>query len=233
MGRREVGEYLRAVKLGSGGEWLCLHTCEDLAMDTPRVGRARNDHYYNSEYARRQLWVRLCEPPGGATTAYFLREVLADETAVLDLKDVGEVDESAEVIPVEAWAEKSGKAGAAAEKEKEKEGSAAFTGDLFDKPFVPRMEDADAEDDEAAEEARLVVRDIKAGREDPVLAALHAAALAAQERVTEGSKIPVGAVVEVTGLMSRVGMQYNGVTGVVVTSSQNGRQGVRLDAPLR
>ena len=39
-GRRQKGEYLRAVKVQTeedGGEWLCLDPCEDTAMDLPRA----------------------------------------------------------------------------------------------------------------------------------------------------------------------------------------------------
>ena len=86
-------------------------------------------------------------------------------------------------------------------------------------------------------EDNALIKSLIAGGEDPVLAQLREAAAALEAQAWDGSVsssgIPIGSAVEVTGLRSRSGIQYNGVTGVVVAPIEGGRQGIRLDAPFR
>ena len=63
-GRRSQGEYLRGERMATqedGSQWLCLDACEDLSMDLPRgrQAHASMNAYYNAEYAKRGLWVRI------------------------------------------------------------------------------------------------------------------------------------------------------------------------------
>lgn len=192
-GSRECGEYVRGVKLSPCGEWLCLDSSEDTANPTHRRG---GHQYYNAEFSRRQVWVRLCND-----SETFLEEVNSDDTAVLN--------------DGEAYVD-SGLDGSGS------------TGDLIDKPFIPRMEDGDSA--EVAEDTLAV---LGSGEEDPLLKHIKEVTSA---MVDKRGGVPVGAVVEVQGLRSRAGMGYNGVTGVVVSAvyaGSGGRQGVRLDAPFR
>lgn len=236
-GTRKAGEYVRGVKLGSGGDWLCLDSSEDLEVTNASrgPGSPRMDHFYNAEYSRRQLWVRIYAVD--CPSSSFLEEVPAEETAVFDLTAVGDMgdeetkggDVDAELLSMKDRAQKDGTRSSS-----EPSGGKGLTGDLFDKPFVPRMEDGGSTElDPVTQEAIAVLRDVKAGLEDPMLVTLREAAAAAQTALLRSSEVPLGAVVEVSGLRSRVGEQYNGITGVVVTPPQAGRQGVRLDAPMR
>lgn len=225
-GTRTAGEFLRAVKVGVGGEWICLDVCEDLS-----AGSARNfsSRYYRADHARRELWVRRTAVDNGssffagtdsgvAAGTVLLEEVHANDTAVLDLSAVGD--------PV--GCEGDGDASTTATHVN------GMTGDFMDKPFVPRMEDAssssEAEAAEAASEHGLVLGLVADGQEDPALLVVHAERAKALVR----GGFPVGTAVEICGLQSRAAQQYNGVTGVVVTrvKAESGKQGVRLDAPF-
>ncbi len=73
-----------------------------------------------------------------------------------------------------------------------KEVSKGFSGDLFDKPFVPRMDDGSS-----ADSSRALVEAL--GEEDPNLAAVCAAAA----NVSKCTQIPIGSAVEIEGLKSR------------------------------
>ena len=223
VGRREKGEYIRGVKLGGDGEWLRLDASEDLAMNVGSragVGRSRMDQFYNAEFARRQVWVRLCG--SGALGAVYLEEVKAEETAVLDLRGVGD----AAVVDNDGASVDNRIENVDGNNESEAGGGSGMTGDLFDKPFIPRMEDGDGESSNAT--GVLATYDLSSSAEDPALESVRKAAAAGQL-----NELPIGATVEVAGLKTRSGMPYNGVTGVVVTGLDNDRQGVRLDAPFR
>jgi hypothetical protein len=244
LGRRSVGEYVRGVELSVGGEWLRLDSAEDNA---PR--RGGSSRYYNAEFARKQVWVRVQEGSGeaspvpgnsskgsgrsGSMPRQYLEEVPAEETAVLELKGVGDLyDDEQEAAGGAAAPAAAGGDTAVAARAKEAAGGDGLTGDLFDKPFVPRMEDASEACAQTAAEAAALLSSIKSGEQDPSMQAIQAAATAATQAVVP---VPVGAAVQITGLRSRSGAQYNGVTGVVMgpIDGETGRQGVRLDAPFR
>jgi hypothetical protein len=213
-GNRIAGEYLRGVKLGSEGDWLCLEAMEDTSM---QGGRGRSDRFYNAQYSQRQLWVRVCSGLG-QPIATFLEEVRADDSAVLNLKGVGDADlEESDA----ATANSDPTSTAAA---KESAGGKGLIGDLFDRPFVPRMEEG--ESSAAADFSRDA--ETLSRESDSLLTTLGQSG-----SVVSGNGIPIGAIVEVAGLKSRGGMQYNGVVGVVVSALEGGRQGVRLEAPFR
>jgi hypothetical protein len=148
-----------------------------------------------------------------------VEEVECTDSAVLDLKGVGD-KRSAEEEEVSCSSE--------VEAEGEPAGGEGLTGDYFDKPFVPRMEDASADstgiDDVMSDDTiQALIQDSTSG--------------GTGTRPDEGCAVcvPVGSAVLVAGLTSRAGMQYNGVTGVVMSEPDpvTGRQGVRLDAPFR
>jgi tetratricopeptide (TPR) repeat protein/cell division protein FtsN len=199
-GTRAAGEFVRAVKIGVGGDWICLDVCEDLSAGTARNYSSR---YYRADYARRELWVRR-SAEGAAADEVLLEEVSADDTAVMGLSAVGdELDADGEVV-------------------------GGMTGDFMDKPFVPRVEDA--ESPEAAAEHELVLGAVAEGQEDPALAVVRAE----QARAVVRGGFPIGTVVEINGLKSRAAQQFNEVMGVVVTrvKAESGKQGVRLEAPF-
>lgn len=122
-----------------------------------------------------------------------LEEVSAEDTAVLDAK----------ILSYESPA-------------LGEDGQSMPLDDLFDRPFIPRMEDGDAQphgsvasvtDDE-------VISTIQAEKSFPVV-----------------KGIPLGVTVELAGLTSCDKMQYNGVTAVVISPIAHGTQAVRLDLP--
>lgn len=198
-GRREVGEYVRGIKLTTGGDWLCLDACEDLAVSSRS---SRGGRYFNADYSRRQLWVRVVDSTN-AGEKVLMEEV--ENCPVMDLKKVGEQQQLQEE---DATNDGSSNTNAI---EAEASGGGGLSGDYFDRPFIPRMEDGSSTD--------VAVESI----EDP-------------QPIPSSSPVigvPVGAAVEITGLKSRSGLQYNGVSGVVLTPVlETGRQGVRLDAPF-
>ncbi len=228
VGTRHCGEYLRGIKLGGGGDWLCLDSCEDLSADTPlRSGRRSTDRFFNMELARRQLWVQLKDASG----APLLVEVAQEETPVFDLQGVGDVRAAAaDTESSSSFTDSSSSTGVskvAEESDPEADGGAGLTGDMFDKPFVPRVESSDAAGPSSEQQLLLVT--IKGGVEDDVLRQVR---VAAEQRHGSVCVVPLGSAVEVYGLVSRSGAPYNGVTGVVVALAKDGRQGVRLDAPF-
>lgn len=206
VGHRRFNEYVRGVELAVGGEWLRLEASEDTRP------LSRQDRFYNAEYSRKSVWVRVCmdnvETLSGSMISY-LEEIPADESAVLNIKALGDVSVSSgdsDTVVLEPH------------------GGSGLTGDMFDKPFVHRMEGSDNAGAAAADLAIL-----QEG-EDPTLLAVKASLGNVQ-----WTGVPVGAEVEVAGLRSRSSMQYNGVMGVVVSAvdPHTGRQGVRLEAPFR
>lgn len=235
-GRREKGEYLRGVKLGVGGDWLCLDAIEDTAMNSNSRSRGY-DRFYNAAHSRRQLWVKLYTGSGGDISSglggsgrRLCEEISADETAVLGLRGVGDdISDDAD-----ATAKEAGGTDAAAAAKSEMDALSAgsgMTGDLFDRPFVPRMEDSDNLGKAAEDNEREKIEPLRPGEEDPALVMLKDARASV---LLHCSGAPIGAAVEIAGLVSTSGMQYNGVTGVVVAplDTKSGRQGVRLDAPF-
>jgi hypothetical protein len=213
-GRRDFGEYLKGFKIAVDGDWLCLDASEDIAMDTPKIGRARYDQFYNAAYSRRQLWVRLNEKSSGSlSNAKTLEEVPASETAVIEIEVIDKVEvlDSDERIPPMR--------------------EIGLSGDLFDKPFIPRMEDVEgANNSSKTTSEEIIMQDLKAGVEDPAILLVREA----QNKSLTLHAVPVGIQVEIAGLCTRSGMQYNGVRGVVITAlDASGRQGVRLEAPFR
>lgn len=251
VGVRQCGEYLRAVELGGGGEWLRLGSCEDTDPNRSRSGfgkmgsarRAGAAGYYNADLSRREVWLRLCVTVGSSTKTY-VEEVPASETAVLNLRGVGDSKDSnaahASDMNVDAGGGGGGSKGSssseaqAAIKDKsdgddEVDGGSGLTGDYFDKPFVPRMDDGVSGSNESELVARAAAREAE---NEEVLATSQSRSSFLS---TAQWGVPIGAAVTVSGLKSRVGAQYNGLTGVVVTplDAASGRQGVRLNAPFR
>jgi len=253
VGSRKCGEYVRGLEVSEGGEWLRLESVEDTDRRSYKRFDANRHKFYNAEHARREVWVRICkERILGCEGAVYLEEVPAAETAVVDMKGVGDLSALAAAAAEEEEAAAAGLKGPAADaedgggeeededaaaKKKQKQivgrvryeedadGGSGMTGDFFDKPFVPRMDDGSGSSSDP----------------DATAAASEAASEAALEGVTSRSVfvmsgqwgVPMGAAVVVSGLRSRAGMQYNGLTGVVVSTLENdGRQGVRLNAPF-
>jgi hypothetical protein len=229
-GTRHCGEYLRGIKLGGGGDWLCLDSCEDLSADTPplRHGRRSMDRFFNMELARRQLWVQLKDASGAPR----LVEVAQDETPVFELQGVGDVSAAAdtESSSTDSSSSTGGVSKVPKERDPEADGGAGLTGDMFDKPFVPRVEGRDATGPSSEQQLLLVT--IKGGVEDDVLKQVRLAVEQRHHSSHSVCVVPLGSAVEVYGLVSRSGAPYNGVTGVVVTLAKDGRQGVRLDTPF-
>jgi len=191
-GRRKLGEYVKGFKLGNTEDWLCLDVSEDYTMDRPATPRMRADYFYNASYSRRQLWVRLSS----------LQEVSAEDTPVLDVEDV-----VAGAVSIEAAVRS--------------DGQSISTEDLFDMPFIPRMEDADSEAcDSSSITASAEIETLNAMREVTTNASVS-------------PYIPMGAPVELAGLTTCKLMQYNGVTGVVISPLDSGFHGIRLDSPYR
>lgn len=204
VGSRRLGEYVRGVELAIGGDWLRLDATEDTRP------LSRQDRYYNTEHSRRPVWVRVCADGADAlseSSLVYLEEISVDNTAVLNLKLLSDVNDVTSLHP-----------------DTEPCGGVGMTGDLFDRPFVPRMEGAD---NVGSAEADMTL--LREG-EDPALLAVKASLSSNQ-----WAGVPVGSLVEVAGLRSRSSMCYNGVTGVVVSPLDvaTGRQGIRLDAPYR
>jgi hypothetical protein len=146
-----------------------------------------------------------------------VEEVECTDSAVLDLKGVGDKRSEEEVS-----------CSSEVEAESEPAGGEGLTGDYFDKPFVPRMEDASADS--------TGIDDVM--NDDTIQTLIQdSTSRGTGTRYDEGCAVcvPVGSAVMVAGLTSRAGMMYNGVTGVVMSESDpaTGRQGVRLDAPFR
>lgn len=214
-GVRPLGSYLRGVQLKEPGRrWLML----DAAEDTERA--ASYDHMYrrgggyeDAAYGRAQLWVRLSRAPdadsdgddggGGGDPGddlVLVEEVAPEDSAVLQEVGRGEddvVDGSDETLPA------------------------------FDRPFVPRVEDAASgtgDDGAGADDA---------GRAADDAVAASGAGPASGGGGPEAPALPVGTRVVVMGLAGRASGAYNGCGGTVVAAAEgaSGRIGVRLDAP--
>jgi hypothetical protein len=214
-GTREKGEYLRAVRIDAG-EWIKLDPCEDFVMDQPKRGGRQFDRFYNAEYGRRSLYVRMYSPHGSDDTP-LVEEVSAQDTAVMDLKTIGESDNNNNSAEGELKSGEEGKGGAMGTDE-------VLTGDLFDRPFVPRMEDSSATSQDDRDEKNEGMESIQ-----EVLAAATSASTMTRSVVP----VPVGVAVEIQGLPGRDGAMYTGAKGVVVSGMESGRQAVRLEAPYR
>ena len=107
-------------------------------MDLPRGRKAPTsmNAYYNAEYAKRGLWVRI----------EVLEEVGVADTAVMDLTTVGEVDHDREADKGQGNAQGQGLGLASGQglgltngAMQDGSGGSGLTGDFFDRPFVPRM----------------------------------------------------------------------------------------------
>lgn len=197
-GTREEGDYLRGIELTEGGRWLRLDAEED--TEAPEVPDRMYGAYHDAAYGRQELWVEVQREKRIGTgkkartvTTTLLERVAAEDDAVTD-KVVEDVVEDG-VIGAEA--------------------------ELFDKPFVPRVEDVDTVDDE--DTAALV--EPGAIAESEKQAAMRAAAAAA---------FPVGTAVVIEGLTGGGSAAYNGAHGTVIAplDTTRGRQGVRLEAPF-
>lgn len=150
-----------------------------------------------------------------------VEEVLSTDSAVMDLKGVG--DKGSDRVIDETLNEMITGSGDASG---EPSGGEGLTGDYFDKPFVPRMEDGSS--DSTVNEEVLT--------EEAIQQLMRQSSVEDVELVHNASiGVPVGSAVVVTGLHSRAGMQYNGVTGVVMSEvdATTGRQGVHMNAPFR
>ena len=212
---------MRGVRIDPSGEWLCLDACEDT---TNRFQSRSSSRYYNAEYARRSVWTRI-------NTTY-IEEVRAGDSAVLDMKE----DEDFMTIDLSSDTNITNNTTNNTNNTKSLVDKYGGTGDMFDKPFVPRMGDADnpveesstsSIDDGLGEAVALQV-----GEEDKMLSTVKKTVKSLNDNMVS---VPIGSKVMVSGLSSRSGMQYNGVTGVVVSGiyAGSGRQGVRLGAPFR
>ena len=201
-GTRSAGEFVRVVKIGVGGDWICLDACEDLSAGTARNHSSR---YYRADYARRELWVRRCTNDGEA----LLEEVSADDTAVLGLSAVGEPlgedDSTSAGFPI-----------------------GGMTGDFMDRPFVPRVEDVSSPEAEAEHE--LVVGAVGEGQDDPALAVVCAerARAVVQAGFPVGTAVEINGL---KSRAAQQFNGVSGVV-VTRVKAESGKQGVRLDAPF-
>ena len=245
VGHCAAGEYVRGVELSLGGEWLRLDSSEDVYRTLDHLHLADDEGYgfYNADYSRRQVWARVWDSNKGPREVQspLLEEVAPEDTAVLDLKGVGDSEGAGGTNDDDDAVGKSG--GESMPRQQrladEPAGGDGLTGDMFDKPFMPRMEaEGGSAQGPSAEDESLICA-LRAGvepPEDPALLQAEARRDAAEAAATlRDTGVPVGASVQVQGLRSRSGMQYNGVRGVVITPLEagTGRQGVRLEAPFR
>ena len=224
---------LQGIELSKCGQWLRLDKSEDTegsnrwfmsdeSDDEEEYyfsNQRKRNQYYNHSYSRRELWTKVYEEGGWSGKFDLLEEVKADDTAVMGLQGVGESDSLVE-NGVDENSENSSAAGSLA---------LGYTGDYFDKPFVPRMEDG--ESSKNVGNVETLVDDTNTLTES-----LEKTAEEGQLR-NEGAdtQAPLGSAVTVSGLKSRSGRQYNQVSGVVIQAMDKatGRVGVRLEAPFR
>ena len=151
--------------------------------------------YYNAEYAKRGLWVRI----------EVLEEVGADDTAVMGVTAVGEIN------PHDLQDQGQGQGNASTQglgvtqgqglglgltngAIEDGSGGVGLTGDFFDRPFVPRM--MESEDSSALAAQSLLLITLKSGMDDPQLASVRHTSTVSSE-VLGLVRIPVGAAVEV------------------------------------
>lgn len=143
-----------------------------------------------------------------------LEEVPPEETAVVDMQDLDRTnkrDVNDETMPGTA-------------------SITSTTGDLFDKPFVPRVDEGDT----SSSQGDLVTL-AAAGDASTEEFTLDKIVSLVNDAISSGQQeAPVGSAVVIVGLRTRSAAQYNNVTGVVVSplDSATGRQGVRLCVPF-
>ena len=215
-GFREKGEYVRCIGLSADGEWVQLAVDEDLdAVDQ------NNHQFYNRMYSKRQLWISLRETNEKGLIVTCLEEVTPEDSAVIDIQNLDEILSSSTTHTTVTTTSSSSTTTAAA---------STGTGDLFDKPFIPRVDEGgeDSSNENSAGAMVTVDIDIEKSTLEKVVTSVNTAS-ALQQQIA-----PLGSSVVVVGLKARNASQYNNVTGVVVTpcDTATGRQGVRLDAPF-
>jgi hypothetical protein len=179
--------------------------------------RKQKSRYHNNMFSRRELWVKIAEEGGWSGTFSLLEEVRPDETAVMGLKAVGDAEDTL-LDDINQGDERPS--------EKQIMG---YTGDYFDKPFVPRMEDGSQENSD------VTLVDINEEVAESLAKFDESNKSCNTGAGSTGSGAPVGSAVTISGLTSRAGRQYNQVAGVVVQTCDpaTGRVGVRLEAPFR
>ena len=226
VGHVECGQYLRGQELSPEGEWLRLdkredvfvtqrgrmrfqqsrqerHFCDDDSDEDNEDCDGEQYRYFNADYSQREVWVRVWTKGWGASgKCPLLEEVTPTESAVME-DDKTEDDASP---------------GCAGEN--------ISTEDLFDRPFVPRVEVSPTPDEVVPDPPPLC----DGASDEASDEALHPPT---EEEAVRG--VPVGSAVMVSGLTTRAGMAYNGINGVVIGQIEeaSGRQPVRLNAPFR
>ena len=219
--KRAHGDYVRCVE--RHGAWLKLG--EEEGDTATSVARRKKQHYsyYDDEsdsdeddFGAGELWVRVSAKNGAAPTL-----VLVAEEAMADLKDI---KHSADVPDTD--------------EEGDEDGTGKFEDvtnpAVFDRPFEPRLHDAnspgatddleDGEEDKDGFTGDVFAQSQAALEQAPT----PAPGVPPPPPVRSSAALPLRTRVVLHGLSATA---YNGRSGVVVTalSEAKGRQGVRLD----
>jgi hypothetical protein len=238
-GTRKQGEYVRGIEILQGDDgnslWLKLDVDEDRGDGFMGVTRDFLAYGYLSSnnfdytHSRRNLWVCIEEGVNGTTTRYF-EELNQEDSPILDIKHVG--DDTTTPSSSDATGNLSLEA-VESSSIAEPNGGSSLSGDLFDRPFIPRVGDTSTNTSNADSASSLMLlTSVRAGVDDDVVCNIKAQAQQSQ-RNRHTVIIPPGEAVTITGLATSNEIQYNNVDGVVITSLDvNGCQGIRLNTPF-